>query len=106
MDYPKLLAVKSLAYSPALAKEYYADLAARPFYGGLVKYMTSGTPVVAMVWEGKDIIRQSCWIVGATNHLEADMSSCPRPVCCVVRTDLTLLPRRLVRVQRIETLQL
>ncbi|WVN89484.1 uncharacterized protein L203_104709 [Cryptococcus depauperatus CBS 7841] len=66
MDYPKLLAVKSLAYSPALAKEYYADLAARPFYGGLVKYMTSGTPVVAMVWEGKDIIRQSvCLRVGA-----------------------------------------
>nr|ODN93814.1 hypothetical protein L204_05000 [Cryptococcus depauperatus CBS 7855] len=56
--------------------------------------MTSGTPVVAMVWEGKDVIRQSvclrvgagannermlCWIVDATNHLEADVGSCPRP---------------------------
>jgi nucleoside-diphosphate kinase len=67
--------IKSLTPSPALAKEHYSDLSARPFYGGLVKYITSGTPVVAMyvplsryrvieveliyrVWEGKDIIKQ------------------------------------------------
>jgi nucleoside-diphosphate kinase len=40
--------IKSLTPSPALAKEHYSDLASRPFYGGLVKYITSGTPVVAM----------------------------------------------------------
>jgi hypothetical protein len=40
--------IKSLTPSPALAKEHYSDLSARPFYGGLVKYITSGTPVVAM----------------------------------------------------------
>jgi nucleoside-diphosphate kinase len=50
--------IKSLTPSPALAKEHYIDLASRPFYAGLVKYITSGTPVVAMVWEGKDVIRQ------------------------------------------------
>jgi nucleoside-diphosphate kinase len=42
------LRIKSLTPSPALAKEHYIDLASRPFYGGLVKYITSGTPVVAM----------------------------------------------------------
>lgn len=50
--------IKSLTPSDALAKEHYADLSARPFYPSLVKYITSGTPVVAMVWEGKDVIRQ------------------------------------------------
>jgi hypothetical protein len=40
--------IKSLTPSEALAKEHYADLSARPFYGSLVKYITSGTPVVAM----------------------------------------------------------
>ncbi|RSH92111.1 hypothetical protein EHS25_008524 [Saitozyma podzolica] len=71
----KLVAIKSLTPSPALAKEHYSDLASRPFYAGLVKYITSGTPVVAMVWEGKDVIRQGRRIVGATNPLESDPGS-------------------------------
>ncbi|KAL7419014.1 nucleoside diphosphate kinase Ndk1 [Cryptotrichosporon argae] len=71
----KLVAIKSLTPSPALAKEHYSDLSARPFYAGLVKYITSGTPVVAMVWEGKDVIRQGRRIVGATNPLESDPGS-------------------------------
>ncbi|KAE8539110.1 hypothetical protein D1P53_005481 [Cryptococcus gattii VGV] len=71
----KLVAIKSLTPSDALAKEHYADLSARPFYPSLVKYITSGTPVVAMVWEGKDVIRQGRRIVGATNPLEADAGS-------------------------------
>lgn len=58
LDENLITSIKSLTPSPALAKEHYTDLSARPFYGGLVKYITSGTPVVAMVWEGKDIIRQ------------------------------------------------
>ncbi|WWD21451.1 hypothetical protein CI109_105936 [Kwoniella shandongensis] len=71
----KLVAIKSLTPSPALAKEHYSDLSARPFYGSLVKYITSGTPVVAMVWEGKDVIRQGRRIVGATNPQDADPGS-------------------------------
>ncbi|OXC70377.1 hypothetical protein AYX13_00848 [Cryptococcus neoformans] len=67
--------IKSLTPSDALAKEHYADLSARPFYPSLVKYITSGTPVVAMVWEGKDVIRQGRRIVGATNPLDADAGS-------------------------------
>ncbi|EIW71310.1 nucleoside-diphosphate kinase [Tremella mesenterica] len=71
----KLVAIKSLTPSPALAQEHYSDLSSRPFFGGLVKYITSGTPVVAMVWEGKDVIRQGRRIVGATNPLESDPGS-------------------------------
>ncbi|KAI8851999.1 hypothetical protein BC829DRAFT_441013 [Chytridium lagenaria] len=68
----KLVAIKSLVPSKALAEQHYADLSARPFFKGLVAYMTSGkAPVIAMVWEGKDVIRQGRRIVGATNPLEA-----------------------------------
>lgn len=58
----KLVAVKSVTPSKELAKEHCkvlfssysndlrihidVDLAARPFYPGLVDYITSGTPVV------------------------------------------------------------
>jgi hypothetical protein len=48
IERPLTVSIKSLTPSPALAKEHYIDLASRPFYAGLVKYITSGTPVVAM----------------------------------------------------------
>ena len=41
----------------ALAQAHYADLSARPFFHDLVKYMSSSGPVVAMVWQGKDVIK-------------------------------------------------
>ncbi|TIB11097.1 hypothetical protein E3P89_02507 [Wallemia ichthyophaga] len=71
----KLVAVKSVTPSKELAKEHYVDLAQRPFYPGLVDYITSGTPVVALVWEGKDVIRQGRRMVGATNPLQSDPGS-------------------------------
>ncbi|TIB74272.1 hypothetical protein E3Q23_02744 [Wallemia mellicola] len=71
----KLVAVKTVTPSKELAKEHYIDLAARPFYPGLVEYITSGTPVVALVWEGKDVIRQGRRMVGATNPLQSDPGS-------------------------------
>lgn len=54
---------------------HYADLSSKPFYPSLVSYITSGVPVVAMVWEGKDVIKQGRRIVGATNPLAADPGS-------------------------------
>lgn len=67
--------MKSVTPSKELAKEHYVDLAQRPFYPGLVDYITSGTPVVALVWEGKDVIRQGRRMVGATNPLQSDPGS-------------------------------
>lgn len=45
----KLVGLKALAPSKELAEKHYEDLKERPFFAGLVKYMTSGTPVIAMV---------------------------------------------------------
>ncbi|RUP47144.1 nucleoside diphosphate kinase [Jimgerdemannia flammicorona] len=78
----KLVAIKAVVPSRALAEEHYADLRARPFFRGLVEYMTNGkAPVVAMVWEGKDVVRQGRAMIGATNPLESSPGSIRGQYC-------------------------
>lgn len=67
----KLVGLKLVTPSKELAEKHYADLSSRPFFPGLVKYITEGTPVVAMVWEGKDVIKQGRAMLGATNPQES-----------------------------------
>lgn len=55
----------------------YADLKNKPFFPGLVKYMSAG-PVVAMVWEGRDAVKTGRVMLGATKPLE----SAPGELCC------------------------
>jgi len=52
------------------AEKHYFDLREKPFYRGLVEYVTSG-PVVAMVWQGKNAVRGGRVLVGATNPADA-----------------------------------
>uniref|UniRef100_A0A8C6UHJ0 Nucleoside diphosphate kinase n=1 Tax=Neogobius melanostomus TaxID=47308 RepID=A0A8C6UHJ0_9GOBI len=49
---------------------HYCQLTKKPFYPDLVEYMTSG-PVVAMVWEGPNIVQTCRMMVGHTNPAEA-----------------------------------
>jgi len=51
-----------------LAEKHYAEHSARPFFGALVDFITSG-PLVAMVWEGKGVVEYSRTLIGATNPL-------------------------------------
>ncbi|KAE8217413.1 hypothetical protein CF319_g8494 [Tilletia indica] len=71
----KIVAIKSVVPSKSLAEKHYSDLSSKPFFPSLVKYITQGVPVVAIVFEGKDVIRQGRRIVGATNPLDADAGS-------------------------------
>lgn len=66
----KLVALKMMSVSQKHAEDHYADLSSKPFFPGLIKYIISG-PVVAMVWEGKDVVKQGRNMVGATNPLES-----------------------------------
>ncbi|KAG1710251.1 Nucleoside diphosphate kinase B [Phytophthora capsici] len=66
----KLVALKLMTATEERAKNHYADLSARPFFPGLVKYFTSG-PIVCMVWEGTDVILTGRKILGATNPNQA-----------------------------------
>ena len=66
----KMVAMRFVHVSLALAEEHYAVHKERPFYTGLIEYITSG-PVVAMVWEGTDAIKAARNTMGATNPVDA-----------------------------------
>lgn len=62
--------MKFMQASKEHLEKHYADLVGRPFFNGLVQYMSSG-PVVPMVWEGDDIVDTGRAIIGATNPLQS-----------------------------------
>ncbi len=66
----KLVGLKQLTPSRELAEQHYGVHRERPFFPGLVEFITSG-PVVAMVWEGDGVIAAARLMIGATKPLEA-----------------------------------
>ena len=66
----RLVGLKMLVPSREIAEEHYAVHRGKPFYNNLVEFVTSG-PVVAMVWEGPDVIQIARQMIGATRPLEA-----------------------------------
>uniref|UniRef100_A0A8C6FQL1 Nucleoside diphosphate kinase n=1 Tax=Moschus moschiferus TaxID=68415 RepID=A0A8C6FQL1_MOSMO len=71
--WPSSLPAPALTPSPAseeLLKQHYIDLKDRPFFPGLVKYMNSG-PVVAMVWEGLNVVKTGRVMLGETNPADS-----------------------------------
>ncbi|MBD1921185.1 nucleoside-diphosphate kinase [Microcoleus sp. FACHB-831] len=66
-----LVGLKLLSVSRELAEAHYDVHRERPFFGGLVEFITSG-PVVAMVWEGDGVVAAARKIIGATNPLTAE----------------------------------
>lgn len=66
----KLVAIKLTNPDEKLLREHYEDLQEKPFFPSLLKYMQSG-PVLATVWEGKDVVKQGRNILGATNPLQS-----------------------------------
>lgn len=66
----KLVAMKFLQVSDEQARKHYAVHESRPFFAGLIKYITSA-PVVTMVLEGTNAIAVVRTMVGATRPHEA-----------------------------------
>ncbi len=56
--------------SPKLAKQHYAEHVGKPFFNGLVEYI-SASPIVAAVFEGHNAIAAVRQTFGATNPLNA-----------------------------------
>jgi nucleoside-diphosphate kinase len=65
-----IIALKRLQLDDEMAQGFYAVHKERPFFGDLVKFMTSG-PVVAMVLEGENAIARWRDLMGPTNSNEA-----------------------------------
>lgn len=70
----KMVGMKFMQAQPDLLKQHYGDLAGKPFFDGLVKFIGSG-PVVPMVWEGKDVVKQGRQMMGETNPLASKPGS-------------------------------
>ena len=66
----RIVAQKRIQMTKAQAETFYAVHSARPFFGELVDFMTSG-PVVVQVLEGEDAIATYRDVMGATNPANA-----------------------------------
>jgi len=66
----RMVAAKFMAVSQELAETHYAIHKGKPFYDGLISYITSA-PVMAMVWEGPQAVAAVRQTMGATKPVEA-----------------------------------
>ena len=66
----RLVAAKFLQVTQEIAETHYAIHKGKPFYSGLIDYITSA-PVMAMVWEGPNAVAAVRQTMGATRPTEA-----------------------------------
>jgi len=65
-----IVGLKLMKCEPERAKRHYAEHEGKPFFAGLVEYLTAD-PIVAMVIEGSDAIEGCRATIGATNPIKA-----------------------------------
>ena len=66
----QLVAMKLMRITEELAGRHYAEHREKPFFRGLVDFITSA-PVVAMVWQGPGAVAMVRTMMGATNPANA-----------------------------------
>jgi nucleoside-diphosphate kinase len=66
----RIVGQKRVRWTRAQAEKFYEEHAARPFYGELVDFMTSG-PIVLQVLEGENAIAKNRELMGATDPKKA-----------------------------------
>ncbi|MCW3489560.1 nucleoside-diphosphate kinase [Dethiobacter alkaliphilus] len=66
----QLVGLKLMQITPELAGKHYGEHEGKPFYGELIDFITSG-PVVAMVWQGQNVVSVIRNMMGKTNPAEA-----------------------------------
>jgi nucleoside-diphosphate kinase len=66
----RLVAAKFIQVSQELAETHYAIHKGKPFYDGLIQYITSA-PVMAMTWEGPNAVAAVRQTMGSTRPTDA-----------------------------------
>jgi nucleoside-diphosphate kinase len=84
----RLVAAKFMQVSHELAETHYAIHKGKPFYDGLIKYITSA-PVLAMVWDGPNAVAAVRQTMGATRPIEAAPGSIRHDFALEVGRNLT-----------------
>jgi nucleoside-diphosphate kinase len=67
----KIVALRVMKVTKPLAQKHYAEHAGKPFFNGLVEYITS-SPIIAAVFEGNNAIAAVRQTMGKTNPLQAE----------------------------------
>jgi nucleoside-diphosphate kinase len=67
----RIVAMKYLKISTEQAQKFYEVHAARPFYGELTEFMSSGT-IVAAILEKENAVADFRKLIGATNPAQAE----------------------------------
>lgn len=67
----KIAGMKLINLDETVLADHYSHHVSKPFYKGLTEFMMQ-TPVVAVVFEGLDVVNEVRKIVGSTNPREAD----------------------------------
>lgn len=84
----RLIGAKFMHVSQDLAETHYAIHKGKPFYEGLIGYITSA-PVMAMVWEGPSAIAAVRQTMGATRPVDAAPGSIRHDFALEVGRNLT-----------------
>jgi nucleoside-diphosphate kinase len=84
----RLAAARFVAVSQELAETHYAIHKGKPFYEGLIRYITSA-PVMAMAWEGPNAVAAVRQTMGATRPTEAAPGSVRHDFALEVGRNLT-----------------
>lgn len=66
----KIVGTKMLHLTVEQARGFYAEHDGKPFFDGLVEFMTSG-PIVVSVLEGENAVQRHRDLLGATNPANA-----------------------------------
>lgn len=83
----KLVGLKMMRIDEALARRHYGIHEGKPFFAGLIQYITSA-PVVVMVWEGSNAIEVVRRAMGATRPYEAAPGTLRADYCLDVGRNL------------------
>ena len=84
----KLLGAKFMQVDLELAETHYAIHKGKPFYDGLIKYITS-SPVMAMAWIGPNAVAAVRQTMGATRPIDASPGALRHDFALEVSYNLT-----------------
>jgi nucleoside-diphosphate kinase len=76
----KLVGMKMVTATKKQLENHYSDLVDKPFFPGLIQYMSMG-PVMAMVWEGDNVIKTARVMLGATKPKESEPGTIRGDLC-------------------------
>lgn len=84
----KVVGLKLINAPRATVEEHYAEHRERPFFNGVVEYLTSG-PIVAMAVQGDNAVKAIRAMMGATNPLDATPGTVRGDLALSIEDNLT-----------------